>query len=147
MEHATVKEHIDIDTPAAEIFDFILDTRKTPLVFPDLVEITNASDYPLKQGSTFDFIFQMSGVMLKGTWHALRVDSPHRYEGKTTGDVESTWHYNFESHGHSTTVSLEIDYGIPKNVSEKMKMMALVAINRRVAQTYLQNLKTILEVE
>lgn len=140
-----ITSEIIMSKPIVDVFAFVIEPKNKPMVMPDLINVSNISDEPLKLGSTFDFVFQMVGVSLDGTWKVTSLDKPTFYEGTTTGGIESIWKYKLEDMGEETKLSLTISYTPPKSVLGVMKGIILNQINKRVADTYLHNLKIILD--
>src|SRR3989344_4544200 len=116
---------IAISKPITEVYDFVVEPKNKPLVMPDLINISNISDKPLILGSTFNFVFQMAGVLLNGTWKVTGLVKPIYYEGTTTGDIASVWKYQLKDGGDETKLTLTISYTPPISVLGMMKGMVL----------------------
>jgi hypothetical protein len=147
MFDSTVHSSVSIHSPAARVFDFLVSPEKIPLVLPGLVENRDIPPPPLKQGSSFHYVYQMYGVMLEGEWTVQRVEAPSRYEATTSGDVASEWNYVLAEQGGATSVQLEVRYETPKTVLQKIKADVMLKINQQQADLFLQNLKTVHEMQ
>jgi uncharacterized protein YndB with AHSA1/START domain len=147
MHDATIELSVDVDQPAEKVFDFLTSPEKIPLVMPSLVENVDIPPLPLKNGSRFHYRYQMYGVMLEGSWSVVRADRPTAYEAQTEGDIASHWIYRLSpSAGGGTHVDMSVTYETPKNVAARIKSELMLKINRTEGETYLQNLKTVLEM-
>jgi hypothetical protein len=146
MRDATVHCSISIDASAEKTFDFLVSPEKIPLVLPGLVENYDIPPQPLQPGSSFKFRYQMYGVMLEGRWTVTKVDRPNRYEASTEGEVASAWVYEITRENGSTHVDATITYETPHSVLEKIRSDVMLKINQQEADTFLRNLKTVLEM-
>ena len=146
MRDATVRSSISIDASAGQVFDFLTSPEKIPLVLPGLVENFDIPPLPLQPGSSFKFRYQMYGVMLEGRWTVTKIERPDRYEATTDGDVASTWVYELKAQNGSTHLDAVISYETPRSVLEKIKSDVMLKINQQEADSFLQNLKTVLEM-
>jgi|GEM_PF-3734732 len=115
-------------------------------VLPGLIKVDNISDQPFKTGSRYDYVFKLYGVELAGQWIADEMTFPTRYVGHSTGEAESWWTQIVVSDGDKSTLSVAIDYNIPKSLMSEIKVMALMAINRRQVEMYLSNIKEVFEL-
>lgn len=141
-----IEEKVSIKAPPGKIFEFLTNPNKIPLVLPSLVENKKVPKLPLTKGSSFDYVYQMYGVKLKGTWNVEKINSETlSYHATTTGDVKSDWIYEIKVKGSTTLVELIIQYEIPKGVLEKVEQSIVSKVNETEAKHYLQNLKTALE--
>ena len=65
-----------INVPREDVFDFLVNPHQIPLVLPGLIENTGVPDLPLKVGDRFTYHYQVSGVMLEGTWTITELERP-----------------------------------------------------------------------
>lgn len=144
MEKIEVSHHLNVS--AEEVFDFIADPRKQPMVMPDLTEVSNLTDFPMKIGTKFNFVFQMGGRNLKGLWTVESLGRPSLYQGLTSGDIVSKWSYNIIAGEKQCDLTLTIEYEIPGGVAKLIPKTVVSHINTRVAETYLNNLEEILDL-
>ncbi|HEX9221672.1 MAG TPA: SRPBCC family protein, partial [Gemmatimonadaceae bacterium] len=121
MSDATLRSSVSIHASAGRVFDFLVSPEKIPLVLPGLVENTDIPPLPLKEGASFHFLYQMYGVMLRGTWTVKVVEPDTRYEAITEGEVASKWKYVLTERDGSTNVDLVIEYETPRSVLQKIK--------------------------
>ena len=147
MHDATIELSVDVQQPSEKVFEFLTSPQKIPLVMPSLVENVDIPPLPLKAGSSFRYRYQMYGVMLEGSWSCVQVERPSTYEAKTEGDIASHWLYRLSPGANGGThVAMTVTYETPKNVAAKIKSDLMLKINKTEGETYLQNLKTVLEM-
>src|SRR5687768_15859062 len=106
MPGAKVHVETTIDVPREEVFDFLVQPEKIPLVLPGLIENTDIPELPLKVGDTFTYHYQIAGVVLEGTWTVTELERPSVYHARTTGGGDSTWRYKLADKGKGTHVEL-----------------------------------------
>lgn len=147
MHDATVRRSIVIDASAEVIFDFLVSPEKIPLVLPGLVENFEIPPLPLAPGSKFRYRYQMYGVMLEGVWTVTLVERPARYEAFTDGDIPSQWAYELSQQNGSTKVEMLVTYETPRSVLQRIQSEVVLKINQQEAEHFLQNLKTVLEMQ
>lgn len=147
MEKIKIVKSLEINVPPQRIFDFVTDPSKIPSIIPSLVENSNIPELPLKAGSTFNYKYQMYGVMLDGIWTVDEIQAPSFYKAHTTGASESWWTQEISGNDTKSTVTLTIEYIMPEGVLSKIKANALESINDKEADGMLHNLKTILEMQ
>ena len=147
MYNAQVQAEATIGVPAQQVFDFLVSPDKIPLVMPSLIENYNIPPLPLEQGSEFSYKYQLYGVVLEGSWIVTAIEPPTRYEARTTGAAESEWRYRLTERNGSTHIVLTVQYETPQSVLQQVKSSIVEAMNQREAETYIQNLKMVLEMQ
>lgn len=147
MYDATVHAEVTVDVPAQKVFDFLVAPEKIPLVMPSLIENYSIPPLPLKEGSQFNYKYQLYGVILEGSWVVTAIEPPTRYEARTTGAGNSEWKYRLTENNGRTHVALTVQYDIPESVLQKVKSAMIEAMNQREADVYVQNLKMALEMQ
>ena len=147
MFDSELEQTIQIEAPPQRVFDFLTDPAKIPLVMPSLIENTNIPPLPLKENSSFHWKYQMFGVVLEGEWTVTKIESPRRYAAHTAGDTTSDWDYSLSEAGDGTSVSLVVSYETPKSVLGAVGLAVIQKINQKELDTYLTNLKTVLEMQ
>ncbi|MFL5733269.1 MAG: SRPBCC family protein [Chloroflexia bacterium] len=145
MYSQKVRPQTTINVPREEVFDFLVNPQQIPLVLPGLIENTDVPELPLKVGDTFTYHYQVSGVMLEGTWTITELEKPSVYAARTTGGGDSEWRYTLRDEGKGTHLDLTVTYDPPKSVLQKIQVGVLEKIVEKDAETYMQNLKTLLE--
>lgn len=146
MFDTKLEQTVRIEAPPQSVFDFLTDPAKIPLVMPSLVENTSIPPLPLKKNSRFKWTYQMFGVMLRGEWTVTKIEPPTRYASTTTGDTTSDWDYTLSPAGKGTKVSLVVSYATPKTLLGSLSLGVVQQMNKKELDTYLFNLKTVLEM-
>ena len=145
MEKITIRLQTEIEATPKEVYDFLLDPHKIPLVMPGLLENAGVQ-LPLKEGSSFTFRYLMYGVMLEGKWTVTKLEDARRYEAQTTG-VTSAWKYELVPRGRGTQLSLTVELEPPQSVLRKAQLAVVRKINENAGEAYFRNLKTVLELQ
>lgn len=147
MFDAKVHAQAEIDAPIEQVFDFLVAPDKIPLVMPGLIENRDIPPLPLRVGSQFTYKYQLYGVMFEGTWTVTALEAPTVYEARTTGGADSEWKYRLSEQDGKTNVSLTVNYETPRSLLEKFKSNIAEAMNQKEAETYMHNLKLLLELQ
>ena len=145
MEHLTVQVSEMIHAPIQKVFDFIVDPTQTPKAMTGSIENSNISEFPLKEGSTYNYKYKMLGVTLDGVWEVKQIESPKIYSARTLGDAESEWNYELHEDAEVTYITLTVTYKPPQTVAERVKMAAMIKVNELEAKNFLHNLKVLTE--
>ena len=144
---AQINLRTTIPTTREKLFEFLTSPGKVRMVLPGLIESTNVSELPLKVGSTFDYKYKMYGFVLDGKWEVLALESPSRYEARTTGGAESIWKYALEEAGDATDLSLALEYDVPESILGQVKANIVKSINEKEAKHFFENLKAVFELQ
>ena len=75
MYSQKVNPRTTINVPREDVFDFLVQPQQIPLVLPGLIENTDVPELPLKVGDRFTYHYQVSGVMLEGTWTVTELEA------------------------------------------------------------------------
>ncbi len=140
-----IEESVIIQAPQQKVFDFLTDPHFHPRIMPGLVDVSNIPPLPLQIGNCYEYRYQMFGVMLEGAWTVVNLVSPSCYEGRTSGDIVSHWRYQVEPQADGAHLTLSIEYEPPQTVLGRIQHTVLARINQKSAETFLHNLKLILE--
>jgi carbon monoxide dehydrogenase subunit G len=147
MDKARISIQGIMPTARERLFEFLTTPGQVRLVLPGLIESTNISELPLKQGSTFDYKYQMYGVILEGQWEVTLIEAPSRYEARTTGAGVSTWKYRLEEASGGTQLSLAVEYEMPKSLLGQVKVELLKTINEKEIAHFFENLRSVFELQ
>ena len=142
-----IDKSVHIKSTPEKILEFLTTPGKVQLALPGLVETLDTPEGRMQEDSSFRYKYQMYGVMLEGTWHVVTIEAPSKYVGKTSGAASSTWSYTLSTEGDETKLQLHIQYDIPSTVIEKAVVSVVSAMNEKEIDTYLENLKSIFELQ
>lgn len=146
MYSSKVEASTTVNAPIQNIYDILTTPKKIPLIMPGLIENTNVSEMPLKDGSHFNYKYQLYGVMYEGTWTVVKAESPHYYEAKTD-NPESHWTYHLDDQNGVTKIHVMVEYTAPEGVLQKIKLQALEVMNQKEVELFLHNLKILMEMQ
>ena len=147
MHDAKVESEITIGTSPQRVWNFLTDPNKIPLAMPSLIGNYNVPELPLKVGSKFNYKYQMFGIILEGEVTVDTFNEPSIYEFSTSGDVQSNWTYTLDGTENSTKLRLSATYVTPESVTAKLKSKIIAKMNQKESELYLENLKTVLEMQ
>lgn len=137
----------NINASPQRVFDYITNPANIPIILPGLVENSNVPELPLKDGSVFNYKYQMYGMVFDGTWTVLDIKSPNIYKAHTTGGIESDWLIEINESNGGSEVKLTVSYEIPGMLFKKITGAILKKINEKEGELMIHNLKTLLESE
>ena len=140
---ATAKNSIKINAPIEKVFDF-LKPDILPEIWPSLVEVKNITELPNGRYS-WDWKYNMAGMNFNGTSENTEVVPNERTVSETTGGIESTITWLFESNDGGTKVTIVADYTVPVTLVGKLAESVIVRQNQKEGELILENLKTRME--
>lgn len=140
---ATAKNSIKINAPIEKVFDF-LKPDILPEIWPSLVEVKNITELP-NGGYSWDWKYNMAGMNFNGTSENTEVVPNERTVSETTGGIESTITWLFESNDGGTKVTIVADYTVPVPLVGKLAESVIVRQNQKEGELILENLKTRME--
>jgi uncharacterized membrane protein len=138
-----VHKSIDIKAPVKKVFSYLEDPRNEPDWMVSLMDVTNVEGKGV--GTHFNWSYKMAGMRLNGEAERVEDIPEKRIVDKTKGGVESTWVFNFSSHGDTTTLDMDIDYSIPVPVIGKMAERLILKRNERESEQSILNIKENIE--
>ena len=140
-----IKKQVKIRAPAKKIMEFISNPKNMEIVIPNVIRNYNISKRKPGPGFTFDWEFSMAGIPFRGKWKILEYNLPKKYVAVSEGMIKSRWTYFFTERASITTWQLSINYEPPKKALGKLTKNILIKMNERDADTFMQNVKNILE--
>jgi len=146
MQKEKVRFEADINVPPEKVFDFLTNPKNTPSILPSLIENYNIPELPVKNGSTFNFRYQVLGVVLEGEVTIDEVERPSVYNFSTRGGVESKWLQSMTAKNGGTHFTLDVEYTPPQSWLDKAKLTVIQEISMKDAEEYTKNLKESLEM-
>lgn len=135
-----------VNASPQEVFDKLSDPIWVTAVMPGLIENTNIPRIPVQEGDSFDYAYQVFGVVLHGKWYVDVADPPNTYKAHTDGEGLSTWEYQLNGDDKTTTISMKIRYDMPGGVINKVKTVFLKKLNHLEAEHYIHNIKQYFEL-
>lgn len=147
MYSEKVHFEIDINVPPEKVFSFLTDPNNIPLVLPGLIENSNIPTLPVTVGAKFNFKYQMLGVVLEGEVTVDKVESPLAYDFTSSSGADSKWVQRMTEKDGGTHFTLDVEYNPPQSWIDKVKLSVIQKMNQGEAEKYVQNIKTLLEMQ
>ena len=142
----TVRKSIRIQAPVDRVFDYMTDPTHLPDIWPSLVEVTNAEHSPGGE-HRFDWVYKLAGLRLKGHAETVDTEKNKRVVVKSEKGIPSTFRWTYAGENGETDLTLEIEYGVPIPLLEKLAKPALRKLNEHEAVLLLNNLKARMELD
>jgi hypothetical protein len=136
---------IDIDRPVGEVFAFLTDIERRPLVTSTVREETLAIPGPLHAGSRFTQRIDLFGRVFDATLEVIECDPPRRFAYQTAiAPFPFTIYYYLTPVGISTHLSLVLE-GEPGTFFG-LSGLTLVMLIKRQLHNDLEKVREFLEV-
>lgn len=139
---------IHIARPAAEVFDLLADTEKTPLWYEAVIGATKITADPVGRGSRYRLVRSLPGGTVENEVEITEYEPGHRVTlTSVSGPTPFRYRYTLEptDRGSATTLTLVGDItteGLP--VPAPLRLLATRAFQHGMAQN-LATLKRIVE--
>ena len=143
----TIMRDIRIDAPVDRVFDFLVDPRHLPEIWPNVVEVERVKKAKNNDGFNFDWDYKMAGEQFEGKCETIEQIPYERLVLKTNKGLDSTLTWRFQPSAQQTHVTLRFEYQIPTSLLKKIKEEIVQQENEHEVDAMLQNLKTRLELE
>ena len=140
-----IKKQIKINASAEDVMKFISKPKNMEVVIPNVIRNFNISKGNPRAGFGFDWEFSMAGIPFYGKWKIEEYDLSKKYVAISTGKINSKWTYTFTEKNGVTTWKVTIEYEPPKKVMAKLAQGVIEKMNEKDAETFLHNVKAILE--
>jgi uncharacterized protein YndB with AHSA1/START domain len=142
----TFQTTISIDRPAADVFDVLGDTEKTPLWYEAVVTATKTSPGPVGRGSRYRLVRSLPSGLVENEVEITDYEPGRRITlSSVSGPTPFRYRYTLEPDGQATTVTLVGDIttdGLP--VPAALRSVATRAFQHGMGQN-LATLKRIVE--
>lgn len=138
-----IHKSVDIKAPVGKVFSYLEDPRNAPEWIHSMMEVKNVKGSG--RGTHYNWAWKMAGMKLEGESENVEEKPNEKMVIKSKGKVESTWTFNFKSHGDMTHLDLDVDYKIPIPVLGKVAERFVLKQNEREAEMDIQNIKEKLE--
>ena len=140
-----VAQSLEVSCSPQTMMDYIIDITNHPAFIGPLKSVTNIKGDVKKPGTTWDWVYSLSGVELSGKAETVRFVSGKEFVYKTTTGAKSTFTYRADSVGGKTKLSLNVEYEVPTNALGKMKASVFEKLNNAEGKRVVENLKALLE--
>ena len=140
-----VAQSLEVSCSPQTMMDYIIDITNHPAFIGPLKSVTNIKGDVKKPGTTWDWVYSLSGVELSGKAETVRFVSGKEFVYKTTTGAKSTFTYRADSVGGKTKLSLNVEYDVPTNALGKMKASVFEKLNDAEGKRVVENLKALFE--
>lgn len=140
---ARIEKSIKINAPVEKVFEFAI-PENLPEIWPSLVEVSNVKELP-NGGYRWDFVYKMAGMRFDGSSKHTEFVLNDRTVSETTGGIEATITWLYQSEDGGTKLTTIADYKIPVPLLGKLAESFIVKFNENESETILANLKARME--
>jgi uncharacterized membrane protein len=140
-----VAQSADVKCSPETMMDYIIDVTNHPAFIGPLKSVTNIKGDVKKPGTSWDWVYALSGVELSGKAETVRWVPGKEFVYKTTSGAKSTFTYRADPAGAKTKLSLNVEYEVPTNALGKMKSSVFEKLNDAEGKKVVENLKALLE--
>lgn len=140
---ARIEKSIKINAPVEKVFEFAI-PENLPEIWPSLVEVSNVKELP-NGGYSWDFVYKMAGMRFNGSSKHTEFVLNDRTVSETTGGIEATITWLYQSEDGGTKLTTIADYKIPVPLLGKLAESFIVKFNENESETILANLKARME--
>ncbi|HEY6088791.1 MAG TPA: SRPBCC family protein [Gemmatimonadaceae bacterium] len=140
-----VAESLEVNCSPEDLMDYIIDINNHPAFIVPLKSVTNIKGDVKKPGTTWDWVYSISGVELSGKAETVRYVPAREFVYKTTSGAKSTFTYRADGSGGKTRLSLNVEYEVPATALSKMKAQVFEKLNEEEGKRVVENLKALLE--
>jgi uncharacterized membrane protein len=141
---ATVEKAITIDAPPERVFEYFDEPTNLLEIWPSMVDITDVKRMP-NGGAQYHWAYKLLGLRFEGDTETVAFERDRHVVEKNTGQIPSTFDWEFRPADGGTEVSLKVEYEIPSKLLGRFSEPFIVKLNDREAETVLANLKDRLE--
>jgi len=140
-----VAQSLEVKCSPETMMNYIIDITNHPAFIGPLKSVTNIKGDVKKPGTSWDWVYALSGVELSGKAETVRWIPGKEFVYKTTSGAKSTFTYRADPAGAKTKLSLNVEYEVPINALGKMKSSVFEKLNDAEGKKVVENLKALLE--
>jgi len=134
---------IIIKAPLDKVFNYLSNPDSLLEWHPNITHVRNITGKKERAQWTWDY--KMMGISFTGKARVIGYLEYDNIRMETTGEIESSWIFNFRSQAGGTRLNFEIDYTIPLPVLERVNELLIIQRNERVIEMALANIKERME--
>ena len=140
-----VSKSVTVNRSPAEVIEYIADVTNHPAFIGPLKSVADLSGDPRKPGTSWTWVFVMSGVEISGSAETIKYEPERLFSYRTTSGARSTFEYTATSQGDATRVQINVSYEMPDTVLGKVQAPVVERLNDLDGQRAVDNLKVILD--
>ena len=141
---AKLKKTIVVGVPVEHVCRYMDQPANLQEIWPSLVEARDVQRLP-NGGKQWQWTFKMAGVRFEGVSEDIEWVTNQRVVSKTTGGIQSTFHWTYQSEDGGTRVTVEVEYTVPIPVLGKLAENLVVRMNDNEMEMLLDNMKAVME--
>ena len=139
---ASLKKSVVIRAPVDRVFAYVTEPTTMPEWHPSLVEIRDVIGSGA--GQQYGWSFKYVGLVLHGQAIVVEYVPNECAVHQSIGKIESTWTFSVEPHDEGTALTIEIEYGIPIPVLDKLAEHLIRKRDTRTLESAMTNLEEML---
>lgn len=140
-----VSKAVTVNRSPAEVIEYIADVTNHPAFIGPLKSVSDLSGDPRKPGTSWTWVFVMSGVEISGSAETIKYEPSRLFSYRTTSGALSTFEYTAAPQGDATRVQINVSYEMPDTVLGKVQAPVVERLNDLDGQRAVDNLKVILD--
>ena len=142
-----VERTIEIDAPAKEVYDVVMDPSRLSDWVTIHDHLEDAPNGPLKQGSKLTQSLRLAGQHFKVRWTVVENDPCRRvvWEGRGPVGSHAQVVYPFDKNGQGTRFSYMNKYDLPGGVIGRVAGRAVSRVTEKELDGSLRRLKSLVE--
>lgn len=140
-----VSKAVTVNRSPAEVIEYIADVTNHPAFIGPLKSVSDLSGDPRKPGTSWTWVFVMSGVEISGSAETIKYEPSRLFSYRTTSGALSTFEYTAAAQGDATRVQINVSYEMPDTVLGKVQAPVVERLNDLDGQRAVDNLKVILD--
>lgn len=140
-----VSKAVTVNRSPAEVIEYIADVTNHPAFIGPLKSVGDLSGDPRKPGTSWTWVFVMSGVEISGSAETIKYEPARLFSYRTTSGALSTFEYTAAPQGDATRVQINVSYEMPDTVLGKVQAPVVERLNDLDGQRAVDNLKVILD--
>jgi uncharacterized protein YndB with AHSA1/START domain len=141
-----VRRSVRIQAPVEHVFEYLTDPTHLPEVWPSLIEVTNAEHAP-DGGHRFDWVYKLAGLRLHGHAETVATEKNRTVVVKSDHGLPATFRWHYDGTEGETWLRLEVEYGMPVPLVDKLAAPLLRRMNEHEVALLLGNVKAKMELK
>src|SRR4051812_14895637 len=126
-----VAQSVEVKCTPDSLMEYIVDVTNHPAFIGPLKSVTNVKGDVRKPGTSWDWVYNISGVELTGKAETVRLVPAKEFIYKTTTGAKSPITYKADAAGPRNKLSLNVEYEVPTNENGKMKASMFENLNEQ----------------
>ncbi len=143
-----VEKTVSLKASPQAVFEYVSDVRNHPSFINALKTVDHISGDPKQPGATWDWDFEMAGVLIKGGSETVECVEGSRFAFRTTSGIQSLFSYDIQPEGDHTRLRIRVEYEPPDSVLAKtLDRVVVERVNDGEGDAAVRNLATIFNTD